>query len=405
MIFIRVAWQNMLVHLRRTMLILFSIGLSVAVILFVSGMAEGLKKNFFRGMLEESGHLQVRPRGTEDALDPYNLDLLIQKPAEIVSDLSVRPWVQGAEKVLNFGCMLLAEDRNLTIEGRGTNKETRVFSKAREGIYAGDFLEEDKEGNPGISISRSIAELLRVDLGDPLVVLAEDSTGSPWYIEYSVTGLYETESREFDEGSFYLRHEDAEELLYVPGTTREIRVLLEDPAIADPLAEELDTNTMPYRGTEIKTWREIHGSYLVLLDFFDIFMVFINIFTILVAATVITNSILMNVFERSREYGTLRAIGMKRRQLFGFIITEGFVQGVAGSILGLTLGIPPVLYFQSRGMDWGEITESFGLGETFYFAFTPEHALVGFISGISIACIGSLYAGWVSSRMSIMDSL
>ncbi|ORC35434.1 hypothetical protein B4O97_09700 [Marispirochaeta aestuarii] len=405
MIFIRVAWQNMLVHRRRTLLILFSISLSVAVILFVSGMAEGLKKNFFRGMLEESGHLQILPAGTDDALDPYDPDLLIQNPDEIVSDLSARKGVQRAEKVLSFGCMLLAGDRNLTIEGRGTNKETRIFSKARDGIYAGGFLADDNGGKPGICISAGIADLLHVDLGDPLVVLVEDSTGSPWYIEYSVTGLYATDSREFDEGSFYLRHEDAEELLYFPGKTREIRVVLLDPALAGPLADQLDTGAAPYRGTEIKTWREIHGSYLVLLDFFDIFMVFMNIFTVLVAATVITNSILMNIFERTREYGTLRAIGMKRYQLFGFILTEGFVQGVAGSLLGLVLGIPLVLYFQAYGMNWGEITESFGLGETFYFAFAPEHAIAGLISGIAIACTGSLYAGWVSSRMSIMESL
>ncbi|WP_319476533.1 hypothetical protein [Marispirochaeta aestuarii] len=56
-------------------------------------------------------------------------------------------------------------------------------------------------------------------------------------------------------------------------------------------------------------------------------------------------------------------------------------------------------------MNWGEITESFGLGETFYFALAPEHAIAGLISGIAIACTGSLYAGWVSSRMSIMESL
>ena len=371
MIFLQVAWQNMLARRRRTLLILFSIGLSVAVILFVEGMAAGLKNNFFRSMIEESGHLQILPEGSADALDPYDLDLLLTKPDALIDDLCSRNGIEGAEKVLSFGCMLLAGERNLTIEGRGTNVETRIFSKARDGIYEGEFLAEDDQGNSGLSISRNIAKLLNTGLGDSLVILVEDSTGSPWYIEYPVTGLFASDSREFDEGSFYLRHEDAEELLYVPGQTREIRVLLHDPEIAESLQMELGTETDLYTGVEIKTWRKIHGSYLVLLDFFDTFMVFMNIFTVIVAATVITNSILMNVFERTREYGTLRAIGMKRRQLFAFIITEGFVQGLSGSILGLVLGIPPVLYFQTNGMSWGEITESFGLGDTFYFAFSP----------------------------------
>jgi len=402
MIFLKVAWQNLFKHWKRTLLVLFAVTLSVAVILFVSGMMEGMKANFFRNMLQESGHVQILSPGRENALNPLDLKYLLPDPAPLLSRLAEDPRVTAAEPVLTFGCLLLAGEKNLSIIGAGTRGDTVFFSRAAEGLEEGRFL--SPEDPPGLVMSRRIAALLGVGLGDPVVVLTEDSTGSPWYVEYPVSGIFETDSRDFDESMVFLPHREAESLLYVPGRTREIRVLLSDPEKAEALA--VDIAGMPgTAGTEVKTWREIHGSYMVILDLFDIFMVFMNLFTVVVVATVITNSILMNVFEHTREYGTLRAIGMKRRQLFGLIMTEGVVQGVLGSLLGLAAGIPPVLYFQVHGMNWGEITESFGMGSSFSFSFTPVHALTALATGILIACGGSLYAGLVSVRRSIMESL
>ena len=317
MIFIKVALKNMLTRRKRTLVILFSIALSVTVILFVQGMVEGVKQNFFANMLKESGHLQILPSGQEDALDPYDLRLLLNSPDEMVKDLAKRSQVASAEKVLTFGCMLVAGDKNLTITGTGSLRDSIFFAKARNNMTEGEFLAPDANGLPGITVSTRISSLLGVSSGDRMVVLTEDSTGSPWYVEYTITGLFETTSREFDEGTFFLPHAEAENLLYVPGATREIRVLLKDIQLAESLKKTLaalslysaDSGTA---GTEIKTWREIHGSYLVLIDLFDIFIVFMDLFTVIVAATVITNSILMNVFERTREHGTLRAIGMKK---------------------------------------------------------------------------------------------
>ena len=403
MIFLKVAWQNMRKHRRRTLVILFSVTLSVAVILLVSGMIEGLKVNFFRNMLQESGHLQILPRGREEALNPLDLKLMLNDPDTMLTDLKARPGVADAEKILTFGSLLLAGEKNLEIMGTGTRPDTRFFSKAAEGIYQGSFLGDDTE--PGIVLSEKIAGLLGVGLNDPVVVLVEDSTGSPWYVEYPVTGLFRTDSRDFDEGNFFLMHEAAEELLYVPGQTREIRVLLKDQDTASRTAAVLRESPVYSGVSEVKDWEQIHGSYLVLLKLFDVFMIFINFFTVIVVATVITNSILMNVFEHTREYGTLRAIGMKRRQLFGMILTEGFAQGLVGSLLGLAVGVPLVLYFQKHGMDWGEITESFGMGSSFAFSFSPAYALSSLITGIAIACGGSLYAGLVSVKLSIIDSL
>jgi len=403
MIFFKLAIQNMRKHFKRTLVILLAVTVSVTVLLVVSGMMEGMKKSFYRNMLQEDGHVQIQNAKQREALNPYDLKLLLPDGDRMLADLKKMDDVAAAEKILTFGGILLANDKNLTITGCGVSADTVFFAKARKGLVSGQFL--DAGGKPGIAISTQIARLLGVSSGDPVVVLVEDSSGSPWYVEYPVSSIFETDSRDFDGAYFFIDHSEAETLLYVPGQTREIRVLLKDMNKADALVAELRNDPFFGKDTEIRGWREIQGSYLVLLSLFDFSIVIINIFTVVVVATVITNSILMNVFEHTREYGTLRAIGMKKKQLFMLIMTEGFVQGLTGSVLGLAVGIPIVLYYQAYGLNWGAISESLGLGKAFFFAFNPVYAFSSLVTGILIACAGSLYAGVVSVRTSIIDCL
>jgi putative ABC transport system permease protein len=113
----------------------------------------------------------------------------------------------------------------------------------------------------------------------------------------------------------------------------------------------------------------------------------------------------MNVFERFREYGTMRAIGLKKRQLFFLIIQEGFIEGTIGSFLGTVAGVLFVLYFSKNGLYLGEMTEAFkvGTGNIFYFALSVPHAFYNFLFGILIAVAGSVYAAVVSLKYKLID--
>ncbi|MBU0956751.1 MAG: FtsX-like permease family protein, partial [Spirochaetes bacterium] len=158
-------------------------------------------------------------------------------------------------------------------------------------------------------------------------------------------------------------------------------------------------------GAELYSWRELNAGLLMLIDMMDVVIIFFNLLMLLVAATVITNAILMNVFERLPEYGTLRAIGFRRRHLTAMILAEGAILGVAGSIGGLLVGIPLVLYFQHNGLDWGGISEAFGMGSFFTFHFRIDHSLQNLATGTLTALGGSLYAAWAASQLDIIGSL
>lgn len=445
--FFRMALLNLVKHRRRTALIVFAIMVSVLVMELMAGMFEGMRVNFFRNLTRESGHVQIHAAGYADRLNPFSLDFTIRSWEKVIRSVRDVEGVLDAEAVLHFGAILEHEGRDLTMAGVGVQEGTRFYRDVREGIRTGTFLGDSfpgflgdsspgvlrEAGGPGeagnreevgkreeaenreesvpegVLLSTAVAELLRVGLGDPVNVIVEDSTGSPYYRQFPVTGLFETASPDVDENTFFVRHESAQELVYLEEETIEIRMRLERADQAESVAARLREHLLLSEGEtdlEVRTWREIHGGLTSLLEMMDFFTLMMNLFVIIVVAGVITNAILMNVFERMRVIGTMRAIGLKRRAAGAMILTEGVIQGVAGSVLGLTVGIPIVLYFSVNGLDWGGISEAFGMGSSYYyFGYSVYNSMLSALGGVLVALAGSLYAARIGTRLTILEAL
>lgn len=397
--FFRLALFGMARHRKRSLLIIASVAVSVAVMVFLSGMLEGMRRDFYDSMVRRGGHVQIHAAGWSARLNPYALEPRLDDYGPELSRLALRPGVLAAEAILPFGGLLLNGEKNLEIGVYGAAEESAFFSELRQGCSRGAFLPKGE----GIALSERNAALLGLGLGSTVTLLVEDSEGAPAYRDFEVTGLFTTRSREFDDSYAFIAHSAAQELLYLPESTLEIRVELADPEDADALAAEL-AGWWPGE-PEIATWKELNGSFLAFVRVFDILLAGMNLFIVLVAGTVITNAILMNVFERISEFGTMRAIGLKRRQLRRLVLSEGAVLGVAGSLAGLLLAAPLVLLLSRQGIDMGAVSDALGFGNTVKFALSARTVAMDFLFGALVAVVGSLYAGAVASRLSVIDCL
>lgn len=413
--FVRMAWLNLVKHRRRTALIIFAIMISVLVMEVMAGMFEGMRVNFFRNLTRESGHVQIHAQGYSDRLHPWTLDYAIGGYPELIAELRTIDGVVDIEPIIHFGALLEHDGRDLTVGGAGVRPDTAFFRDAREGMYAGSFLAKDAMRDDdrfgGIVISAAIAALLRVKTGDAVNVVVEDSTGSPYYRQYPVAGIFETNSPDFDENTFLMLHDTAAELVYLEEETIEVRIRLSSSGIAGEFRraaeERLRSPAIPdASGLEIRTWREVHAGITSMIEMMDFFILVMNALVIVVVASVITNAILMNVFERMRVLGTMRAIGLRKRAAGGMILAEGAILGLVGSMFGLAAGIPIVRYFSVNGLDWGGISEAFGMGSSyFYFGYAIHNSLMSALGGVLVALCGSLYAARVGMRFSIMEAL
>lgn len=396
----KLAALNVRKHLKRTMLIAFAVLVSVLVMLVIESMMGGMRRSFFENLYGRSGHVQLHADGYPDRVDPLSLRYTIDRPEELLVEIAARAHVRQAEKVLPFGGLVMTDGESVPIVGMGVETEPTFFEDVRDGMVAGGMPRDPEE----IAISDDMSELLGLDVGDPAIVLVEDAQGSPFYRQFPVRGIYDTGGGAFDRRHVFISHGAAEDLLYLSGRTIEIRVKLDAPERAEtwvrsfrPIAEK--------HGVMMQTWRELHGGFAAALRFFDLFVVVIDLLVVIVAAAVMTNAILMNVFERAGEYGTLRAIGMKRHQQLTVILAEGAVEGTVGALSGAAVGVPLLWLLRRHGIPLGGLGVGLGLDPVLRLSITAGMVARSMLAGSLIAVVGSLYAAWISGRRRIVDML
>jgi putative ABC transport system permease protein len=400
MIFLKMAFLNIVKHPRRSLLITVVVAFSVIAMVFVGGLLDGTRERFFDSMFQESGHVQVHAAGYKDRFDPFSLADTIERPDAALAALRNDPDALAAEKIIIFGTRMIFKDRNLDIAGYGVAPDGSFFSGARQGIVSGSFL----PGGGGVALSADSAALLGCAPGDKVSLLVAWADGTPYYLDFPVTGIFKTDSSDFDGSHVFISHANAESLLALDGRSIEIRVSLRNPDLAEGFVER-HAAFFHGRGLEAETWREIFGSFVTILQFVDVFMIFLNFFVLVVAATVITNTILMSVFERVRDFGTLRAVGLKRRHVFSMILAEGALEGGLGSLAGLALAVPLGLLLQATGIAGGQFVESLHLGNTYPFVLSARVLFISFLFGTLVAVAGSLYAAAVNARMKLVETL
>ncbi|MFH2113388.1 MAG: hypothetical protein ABIJ86_02625 [Spirochaetota bacterium] len=308
MMLLKMVAQSLGRHLRRTVLILFAVMVSVFTMEIIAGMLQGISDNFFTNILSAGGHGQVRGQGWEDELDPYSLDSALVDTEPILAVLHGDPRVTAAEPVLGFGALYLEDGKSLALQVLGVIEDTGYFPKVRSGLEQGAFLPTDNS----ILVSRSLAAFLGLKQGGEVMLLTEDSGGSPYYLAFSLDGIFYTDSLDFDDTTVLIGLEAARTMTWLPTGATEVRFTLVDRNLAPDVAAELGSD-MAALGASIHDWRYLNAGLLSMVDMMDVFIWGFNLIVIIVAATVITNDILMNVFDRSRQVGTLRAIGLRRR--------------------------------------------------------------------------------------------
>jgi len=410
--FAKIALLNILKHAKRSVVVFVGVVLAVLVLTLVGGVIRGLTDTVLSSIIPTAGHLVISDARAKDSANPLDLKYLIPDADALLARLH-DDRITLAEPVLTFGALLVqpvptdsqVEARNLGMLGQGVKADTKFLSNIRGGMTEGAFLPEGR----GIALSHRAAKLLGVTLGGTVMVLTTDRGNNPWYQELSITGLFDSGSESTDLTTFVVSQETARSLVDADGMTREFRFLVKDqdsaPEVAAALATQLQALGFSKDQLRVEPWEVSFSSLLTILQFLHIITFIIRGFFVIVAGSVITNSILMTVFERTREYGTLRAIGLKARQLRAMILTEGLLLGAAGSVVGLVLGAPLVLALHQVGIDVGNATESLGFASRIYPALSGVDLVFNLLFGTLIALFASFYAARVSTRLTVSEAL
>jgi putative ABC transport system permease protein len=404
----KIAVRNLLRYKRRTLLTasLIAIGI-VFVLLFVA--VTGSFKNMMIGQITDSmlGHLQVHRKGYLASIEnlPLNLNMKLQAYKKLEGILNQQPEIEAFSPRIKFGGMFsnFVETTSIRLNGIYPDRELRVVSLLASRLSNGGkrALERGEIWIPDL-ISRS----MKVNIGDTVVIVATNKDGSVNGKQFKVAGALENVTGPGGRDG-YIHIEDASELLRMEEMEiSEIAVRVKDfnkvNAFTLKMENLLSTEVSKQRTPifEVHSWEKLTPFYNI-ARMIDIMTFFIKIMLIAIVLISIMNVMIMAVYERIREIGTIAAIGTLPGKILSMFVVEGFCLGAVGAVAGNVLGLIIMAIINRLG-----ITFEFGRQTLIVSAaISPMDVLV--ISGIVIfiSVVASLQPALKASRMEPIKAL
>ncbi|NJC98280.1 MAG: ABC transporter permease [Anaerolineae bacterium] len=219
---------------------------------------------------------------------------------------------------------------------------------------------------------------------------------------FTVRGIYTTGTTAYDKGIVFLPLAKAQAFSGAGDHASMIFVLLKDREQADAVAAAI-----PGGSFQVKTWRELNSLLVLVNDFSNAYLTVINLIILGITVTVIVNTLLMSVFERTREIGILSAIGMKGRQIIALFLAEASLLAVGGIAIGALAGWALSVYFGKVGIYFGDLGLSADMlfEDRIYTYLTLESAINLIITAFVFTIIASLYPARMASRMEPVEAL
>jgi ABC-type lipoprotein release transport system permease subunit len=257
----------------------------------------------------------------------------------------------------------------------------------------------------GVLIDERLAASLGLNVGDDVSLLINTSGEQPDEATFTIRGLFDTGFPGFDEATLFLPLAKAQTFARAGDRASAVVVLLHDREDADAVASALSAP-----GMELLTWRDLNQLMVEGINSAMGFLYMIYLIVLAIVAVVVANTLLMSVFERTREMGILAALGMKGRQIMTMFVLESATLGAIGVILGVLVGSLGVYYLATEGVYIGDmasdaVSADIAYGETMYARFQwADTAAISAVCWI-IMLLASLYPAWFATRKEPIDAL
>ena len=406
-----IAARNLLRYRRRTLLTLLLIVIGmVAVLLFIA--VAGSFKAMMIGQITDSvlGHVQVHRKGYVAALDslPLNLNMRPNMLDKLARELDGNPDIAAWSPRIKFGGMYsnFAETTSIRINGIDPAREAATVP-----LLPGRLAEGDKQAalveRGQIVIPQLLARGMKSRVGDTVVVVATNKDGSVNGKTFVVRGILEPISGPGGRDG-YIHIDDARELLRMgEEQASEVVIRLKDFAqIAQSgarirAAVEGLTNKEGRPMLEVHEWTQL-SPFANIARMIDLMTLFIKIVLVSIVLVSVLNVMIMAVYERVREIGTIAAIGTPPSRILGLFLAEGLMLGLIGTLAGIALSLAGIF-----AIDVWQPTFDFGMQKGLVMAPTIAAGEVAGIAALvlAVALIASLQPAWKASRMDPIGAL
>ncbi len=397
---LQLAAKNLMRYKRRTAITAVAIAFGLMMYVFVDSLLLGSELESMRNLRwYETASLRVYDTAYREDRYFLPLDASIEKAQEIL-DLLKAEGIAATERTLFAADMILyqedfGEDGNVSVQVTAINPDTdfEVY-RFEDTLVEGRFLESGEMD--GIVLGSWFAEDIGAKVGYWVTLVTRGKGGFYEAFDMEVVGIINCPNPNVNRSLVMMDIQAADLYLAMEGSASSIDILLPEKSdlnaivgTLQPKLQAIDANLAVY------TWEDLARDYLAILEAKQggtgmiLFLVFI------IAAVGVSNTMLMAMYERMRELGMMRALGMRDGDiLLAFLFEAGGI-GLLGSMVGILLGCLANLYLVNVGFDFGFMFRDMDIGfriqNVMRGAWSMPTLIKAFASGIVLSMLVAFF--------------
>ena len=393
--------RSLLRNRRRTLLSVAIIALGTAISFFVFGFLENSRLQIQASTVSEYGNLQIAsPKLWDDTVDGYDYLLPPETVNRVLDLLGDHDTITGVTTQLQFPGLIAAGNQTQVV---------RITSQVpgNDTLNADSFVFEGRPLEPtdvaSILMGRSLADRLGLGVGDVVTLTLTTVDGAYNATPLQIVGIYRFASEQVELQSLFMPQIFAQLLLSTQGIDRMI-VNLESIASTDAVTATIQSQ-LNEAGLSLKarTWYDLSPIYQQLSGFFDVLFGFLTLAIFILVFFIILQVLTLAFLERTREIGTIRALGTTQAQVFGQLLVESGWLALIGSLTGIVIGFLLGLGFNALGIEWrppGTVDANvLSVQATFLTAWPP------FVVSVIATLLSSIFPAIQGSRLRVVDAL
>ena len=404
----KMAWRNIWRNPRRTILTIGAIAFASLLLVFMLSFQFGSYETMINTSVKiQTGHLQIQAL---DYQEKKNIRLVVPEPAKIAEILQTIPHITAYTYRGQAFSLISSNERTYGVAVTGIDPEREAHvSRLKSLIREGGFL--TAEDTDQALIGRLLAQNLRVKLGDELTVVGQGRDGSIAATVVQVKGIFSSGISDFDRAAIHIPLKTFQQVYSMQGAVHEVVVIADSLRNIDAIKTGVATGLLSLnlkKPLMVLDWDELMPGLRQSIEMDLISGLIFYLLLVLVVAFSILNTFLMAIFERTREFGVLMAIGTTPGRLTKVLLLESMTMTFIGIGTGIIVGSLITLFFQSHGIDISgasELLSQFGITGRMYPKLSWLSAVSGPLAVLIITFFAALYPALKVRRLQPVEAM
>ncbi len=396
-VILRLAWRNLWRNHRRSLIMLSAIALGVWGMIWMTALMRGMVDQMIDNSIRTlSGHIQIHAPGYLDDPSVEHLLPAVDRSPALQDLLESKDVVAWSERI-RVPAVIRSEREvyAVTLVGIDPDRE-QGLSFIEESITDGEYISsvDDKR----LLVGRKLLERLETKLDRRVVLMSQDPENNIAERGFRIGGVFDTDPQATETSYIFGGLETVRKMLNLGPGVSEISLLGHDYRKLDTLKKKTQSAAM--ENADVKTWAEQDPYMGTMLNVMDGFILVWFTIIFLALSFGLVNTLLMAVFERTREIGLVQALGMKSSNILLMVLVESIIMLIIGLVAGNILTWLTILPIQD-GIDISGVAEGLewaGMSSTLLPALLVKDVLLANAVVLVLGILASLFPAWRASR-------